>query len=479
MKKLSLLVLAGLAAMGTASASRFDVIKDGKLVNGIQMPYPETTTAFDKLEEGKGPDGKDAMVYTHGAGYKEVRIDFKEQDNMPDVTKTWVLGIEYAVNGDVLDVDGDPYSLVSGKKPTLTIGLMSDSKMTDSLPKLQMSDALVCLDFKWYAKADEYRTNTAYLYANPSVKTFGAMLIAFLWQQDACDDKLFIKNLWLQDIDGTERPFYAESFQEVGTGNTVFEGVGQIGLKTTAAEKLSGGVKLTSEGNINGERSWYTDPAKAVNDELVSYDTEDLLYLVVSDEVTEEVAEYGPCEIFIKDLAIPANAEKLYFSSIVSWKFDEKKSDEFGASSKADRAIPMEVRFDNGTTTPLFENDSIGWNFEAKKCEIQVPNGAKSFSVVFKHGKFTYLVDNLQISAFNNVENEDVVVLPTSKAVIYVANDEVVSPNAEKIEIISLAGAVVASANEASVNIAALPAGVYVVKVANAEGISVAKIIKK
>jgi hypothetical protein len=300
-----------------------------------------------------------------------------------------------------------------------------------------------------------------------------------LWQQDACDDKLFIKNLWLQDIDGTERPFYAESFQEVGTGNTVFEGVGEIGLKTTAAEKLSGGVKLTSEGNIKGERSWYTDPAKAVNDELVSYDTEDLLYLVVSDEVTEEVAEYGPCEIFIKDLAIPANAEKLYFSSIVSWKFDEKKSDEFGASSKADRVIPMEVRFDNGTTTALFENDSIGWNFEAKKCEIQVPNGAKSFSVVFKHGKFTYLVDNLQISAYNNVENEDVVVLPTSKAVIYVANDEVVSPNAEKIEIISLAGAVVASANEASVNIAALPAGVYVVKVANAEGISVAKIIKK
>jgi hypothetical protein len=109
MKKLSLLVLAGLAAMGTASASRFDVIKDGKLVNGIQMPYPETTTAFDKLEEGKGPDGKDAMVYTHGAGYKEVRIDFKEKGNMPDVTKTWVLGIEYAVNGDVLDVDGDPY----------------------------------------------------------------------------------------------------------------------------------------------------------------------------------------------------------------------------------------------------------------------------------------------------------------------------------------------------------------------------------
>jgi hypothetical protein len=91
-----------------------------------------------------------------------------------------------------------------------------------------MSDALVCLDFKWYAKADEYRTNTAYLYANPSVKTFGAMLIAFLWQQDACDDKLFIKNLWLQDIDGTERPFYAESFQEVGTGNTVFEGVGKL-----------------------------------------------------------------------------------------------------------------------------------------------------------------------------------------------------------------------------------------------------------
>lgn len=479
MKKLSLLVLAGLAAMGTASASRFDVIKDGKLVNGIQMAYPETETAFDKLEEGKGPDGKDAMVYSHGAGYKEVRIDFKEQGNMPDVTKTWVLGIEYAVNGDVLDVDGDPYGLKSGKKPALTIGLISDAQMADSLPAMKFSDALVNLDFKWYAKANEYRTNTAYLYTNPSVKTFGAMFIAFLWQQDACDDQLFIKNLWLQAIEGTERPFYAESFQEVATGNDIYAGVGAIGLKTTAANKLSGGVKLTSEGNVNGGRAWHTDSAKAINDELVAYDTEDFLYLIVNDEVTEEVAEYGPCEIFIKDLAIPANAEKLYFSSIVSWQYDKKIEADFGASSKADRAIPMEVRFDNGTTTPLFENDSIGWNFEAKKCEIQVPNGAKSFSVVFKHGKFTYLVDNLQISAFNNVENEDVVVLPTSKAVIYVANDEVVSPNAEKIEIISLAGAVVASANEASVNIAALPAGVYVVKVANAEGTSVAKIIKK
>lgn len=465
--------------MGTASASRFDVIKDGKLVNGIQMPYPATEEAFDKLEEGKGPDGKDAMVYSHGKGYKEVRIDFKEQGNMPDVTKTWVLGIEYAVNGDVLDVEGDPYGLVEGKKPALTIGLVSDAQMADSLPEMKYSDALVNLDFKWYAKANEYRTNTAYLYTNPSVKTFGAMFIAFLWQQDACDDQLFIKNLWLQAIDGTERPFYAESFQEVTTGNDIYSGTGSIGFKTTDAKNLSGGIALTGEGVVSGSRAWYTDPVKAATDDLVAYDTEDFLYLVVNDEITEDVEKWGPSEIFIKDIAIPANAEKLYFSSIVSWKFDEKIQADFGASSKADRAIPMEVRFDNGTTTPLFENDSIGWNFEAKKCEVQVPNGAKSFSVVFKHGKFTYLVDNLQISAFNNVENEDVVVLPTSKAVIYVANDEVVSPNAEKIEIISLAGAVVASANEASVNIAALPAGVYVVKVANAEGTSVAKIIKK
>lgn len=484
MKKLSLLVLAGLAAMGTASASRFDVIKDGKLVNGIEMPYENAAEgAYDTYkEEATAPDGSKALQILHSAtAYQDIRIDLtKESEGLIDLNKNYMMVVEYYVGDECVDSAEDPFELFGKQRPVFTFGMWDAKILTDSVVDketgkkkakpidVNTADVVATVDAK-LVDAKVLNTKQSFLFANPDLKEAGILSIGVIREFAGEYSDVYIKNLWFGSLDGGPRPFYAEDFQRVGANRMAVYSPGA--LKGFAASDYAGGYEITSTGAVPSNRAW-------VNDESKFLDTEIYECLLVQDKTTAKSTESTPREIQVKDIVIPSgNDGKLYVSGISKFIWSEEEApifeEQYGAK------IPAFAIFNdaNNTKVALFGDSIVQYNWTEAKSVLDIPAGATQVTLSFEHVDFDYGVDNIMLSTKNNVDNKEVIV--ASKAVIYVANDEVVSPNAEKIEIISLAGAVVASANEASVNIAALPAGVYVVKVANAEGISVAKIIKK
>ena len=481
MKKLSLLVLAGLAAMGTASA-KFYVIQDGKVVNGVEMAYDGAAAGeFDTFnQEITAPDGSKAAQYVHNAAYKEIRLDFTK-GAMPNIQEDYMLCVEYAVGADGIDVSADMFSYVDGAKPIFSFGMWDKTILElneDGTKKeigMDKAEAKVNVNAIFGMEADKFKTDYSFIFANPSFKEVGVLMISAVREYAAQYDEFYIKNMWF-DNPGTAKPFYAENFEVVGENSVLH--YTNTSLKDFVESDMAGGYAITSVGKAAQGRSWNKEGTDAPY-----LDSEFIHYLQVEDYTTAKCSETKLKEIQVKDIEIPAgNSGKLYAGAIVKFEWNEAIAPSFDEAFAAGTAkVPAYAIFNDADSTKiaLFGDSILPYNFTLLKNEIAIPSGATKVTLSFEHSDFPYAVDDLMLSIFNNVENEDVVVLPTSKAVIYVANDEVVSPNAEKIEIISLAGAVVASANEASVNIAALPAGVYVVKVANAEGISVAKIIKK
>lgn len=484
MKKLSLLVLAGLAAMGTASASRFDVIKDGKLVNGIEMPYADASKGeYDTFnQEATAPDGSKALQVVHNALYKDIRIDLtKESEGLINLEKNYMLVVEYYVSDECVDSAEDPFELFGKQRPVFTFGMWDAKILTDSVlnketgkkqPKpidVNTADVVATVDAK-LVDAKVLNTKQRFLFANPNLKEAGVLSIGVLREFAGENSDVYIKNLWFGSLDGGPRPFYAEDFQRVGANRMAVYSPGA--LKGFAASDNAGGYEITSTGAVPSNRAW-------VNDESKFLDTENYECLLVQDKTEAKSTESTPREIQVKDIVIPSgNDGKLYVSGISKFIWSDEEApifeEQYGAK------IPAFAIFNdaNNTKVALFGDSILQYNWTEAKNVLDIPAGATQVTLSFEHVDFDYGVDNVMLSTKDNVDNEEVKVF-ASNAVVYVANDEVVSPNAEKIEIISLAGAVVASANEASVNIAALPAGVYVVKVANAEGTSVAKIIKK
>lgn len=461
--------------MGTASASRFDVIKDGKLVNGIEMPYENAAEgAYDTFkEEATAPDGSKALQILHCAkAFQDIRIDLtKESEGLIDLNKNYMMVVEYYVGDDCGDSAEDPFELFAKQRPVFTFGMWDAKILTDSDGEIDVTkaDVVATVDAK-LVEAKVLNTKQCFLFANPNVKEAGVLSIGVVREFAGEYSDVYIKNLWFGSLDGGPRPFYAEDFQRVGANRMAVYTPGA--LKGFAASDNAGGYEITSTGAVPAGRVW-------VNDESNFLDTENYEYLLVQDKTTAKSTESTPREIQVKDIVIPSgNDGKLYVSGISKfiWSTEEEPifAEQYGVK------IPAFAIFNdaNNTKVALFGDSIVQGKWTEAKSVLDIPAGATQVTLSFEHIDFDYGVDNVMLSTKDNVDNEEVKVF-ASNAVIYVANDEVVSPNAEKIEIISLAGAVVASANEASVNIAALPAGVYVVKVANAEGTSVAKIIKK
>lgn len=457
--------------MGTASAQRFDVIKDGKLVNGIEMPYEDAAEGeFDTFkEEATAPDGSKALQIIHNFQWKDIRIDLtKESEGLIDLNKNYMMVVEYYVGDECVNSVDDPLKYFEGNHAVFLFGLYGADKLTEGGSiDINTADVVTSIDGK-LVEAGVLNTKQCFLYANPNFKEAAVLSIGAVRELKEKYDEVYIKNLWFGSMDG-ERPFYAENFQMVG-GNRM--PIWEPGVyKGYEASDFSGGYAITSTGAVPAKRAW-------LNDESKFLDTENYEYLLVQDKTTAKSTESTPREIQVKDIVIPSgNDGKLYVSGICKFIWSEAQApifeEQYGAK------IPAFAIFNdaNNTKVALFGDSIVQYNWTEAKSVLDIPAGATQVTLSFEHVDFDYGVDNIMLSTKNNVDNKEVIV--ASKAVIYVANDEVVSPNAEKIEIISLAGAVVASANEASVNIAALPAGVYVVKVANAEGTSVAKIIKK
>ena len=284
-------------------------------------------------------------------------------------------------------------------------------------------------------------------------------------------DPIYIKNLKFVDCNGARKPFYAEDFQGVGASrhavysdNTCF---GKLRDKDVAGGKIWGCSDL-----ITFVRSWEDNG----HDGSWFMDTENKHALLVP---------AGGADIRIDDIEIPemdpGMGGKISFKAYMKNKW--VKGSGFESATDEQRVIPAVIEFDNGAAEPIQITDSLmdgQWDHIVSL--IAVPAGAKTLSLVFKsNADYAYLVDNIHLGVHEGGDN--VADIESDLAIEVSPNPATdiitVSGDVEKIEVIALNGAIVASAEGNQANIASLAAGSYIVKAYTAEGIAFKSIIKK
>ena len=194
------------------------------------------------------------------------------------------------------------------------------------------------------------------------------------------------------------------------------------------------------------------------------------------------VVPAGKNDISINGIEIPAelsNGGEIAFKAYIKNQWIE--GTDFATATEEQRVIPALIKFDNGTEYQLTDSLMDG-QWDAINSVFAVPAGAKTLDVIFKcNSDYGYLVDNIRIGA--NWIGDNVATIASDIEIEITPNPAsdiiTVSGDIEKIEVIALNGAIVASAEGNQANIAALAAGSYIVKTYTAEGIAFKSIIKK
>jgi hypothetical protein len=282
-------------------------------------------------------------------------------------------------------------------------------------------------------------------------------------------DPIYIKNLKFVDCNGASKSFYAEDFEAVGNARlTVYSDNTCYGkLKD---KDVAGGKIWVSSDLITFPRSW------EANGHDGSFFMDDENYHALS-------VPAGGADIRIDDIEIPELAPgmggKISLKAFMKNKWAEGSG--FESATDEQRVIPAVVEFDNGATVNITDSLMDGqWDHIVSL--IAVPAGAKTLSLVFKsNANYGYLVDNIHLGVHEGGDN--VADIESDLAIEVSPNPATdiitVSGDVEKIEVIALNGAIVASAEGNQANIAALAAGSYIVKAYTAEGIAFKSIIKK
>ena len=286
-------------------------------------------------------------------------------------------------------------------------------------------------------------------------------------------DPVYIKNLKFINGEGGQKPFYAEDFQGVGS-KRFYEIIDYSCSGCPNPHKLkeadwAGGKKISSDDLITLKRLWEENG----HDGSWFMDTENKLALLIP---------AGGADITIRSIEIPAelsNGGEIAFKAYMKNLWSEGSG--FETATEEQRVIPAIIKFDNGTEIQITDSLMDG-QWDAINTVIAVPAGAKTLDLIFKsNSDFGYLVDNIRIGA--NWIGDNVATIASDIEIEITPNPAsdiiTVSGDVEKIEVIALNGAVVASAEGNQANIAALAAGSYIVKAYSAEGVAIKMIIKK
>ena len=468
MKKRNLLAIAALSCFAfSANAEEYWVIKDGKLNEDITIMPNTTDAVFDDLKPGNATTG---ASYLHKENpYKDVQIDLT---NFPvSLKSTWILEMEYKVPATALDPTGPHSDLWGGMKPMFIFAMYPEKEKNGEKVEFDCNIAPVRIDIdgKFSAQADTWTTVRKYVYANPSVDSCKVLTLSYCREVADVMDPVYIKNLKFIDCNGASKSFYAEDFEAVGSARF------QVYLDNTCYGKLrdkdvAGGKIWGSSDLITFVRSWENNG----HDGSFFMDTENKYALSVP---------AGGADIRIDDIEIPeldpGMGGKISFKAFMKNKWAEGSG--FELATDEQRVIPAIVEFDNGATVNITDSLMDGqWDHIVSL--IAVPAGAKTLSLVFKsNANYGYLVDNIHLGVHEggdnvaDIESELAIEVSPNPATDIIT----VSGDVEKIEVIALNGAVVASAEGNQANIAALAAGSYIVKAYTAEGVAIKMIIKK
>ncbi|MBP5423456.1 MAG: T9SS type A sorting domain-containing protein [Paludibacteraceae bacterium] len=470
MKKVSLLALVGLMTMGTAFAEDIYIIKDGQLVDGYKA-VPQD--GEEVIEFGaSATDGSTAAAFYHNVQWKDFMIDLSA--NRVDMTKAWYLTIEYMageqVMKEVLDdqgkvsaKSGDVYSeLYNGKNPMFHIGFFAYGVPHSGLD-INKADARVRIDGKSHKTANEWLKDSRLVYANAKSLAMDTLLIGCIREVATDPDDpfapVYIKNLYLSPWgDQCSRPFYTENF----SGNVNGWEDGDLN-KSTASQMIGGYAISTSK--TSAIRRWQ-DGGYGTDGAVTGYYDDEMLHaLIVDNADTASV---------IAGIELPNNHNgKIIVNALFAFRWVDGTTFYEETTPAADKKIGASITFDNGETVKIFDQEIPAEWTEIEE-EVNVPDGAKSFTISFKQDKFNFLVDNLQIgTCAAGLEVEEAA---NESAVIYATNDLVVVEGVEytDIEVLNLNGVVVANAN-----ISGLNAGAYIAKVYTANGVISQTIIKK
>ena len=473
MKKRNLLAMAALSCFAfTANAAEYWVIKDGELSEDIKIMPNTTDAVYDVLTPGNAKDG---AKYQHKENpYKDVQLDMSAWP--VSLKDTWIMEMEYKVPATALDQTGPHNDLWGGKKPMFIFAMYPELKTTDDKGDsvnvtFDVNVAPVRIDFdgKLNAQADTWTTVRQYVYANPSIDECKVLTLSYCREVKSVMDPVYIKNLKFIDAGSAQKPFYAEDFEGVGGKRVVvYSNDDNFGKKK--ASQVAGGKQIESVDLITVARDW---------EENGGHDGSGFM---ADEHYHAMVVPAGKKDISINGIEIPAelsNGGEIAFKAYIKNQWIE--GTDFATATEEQRVIPALIKFDNGTEYQLTDSLMDG-QWDAINSVFAVPAGAKTLDVIFKcNSDYGYLVDNIRIGA--NWIGDNVATIASDIEIEITPNPAsdiiTVSGDVEKIEVIALNGAVVASAEGNQANIAALAAGSYIVKAYTAEGIAIKMIIKK
>lgn len=487
MKKTLLALSTLCVALSATAEERYYVIKDGQVVDGIvQRAYyvPEKTDvepgAYDTIISGKEYDGRKVAAYIHGnAQYKDVRFDLSEAPI--DLTKTWVMTLKYRMPFIADSVNYTTYKAMvdcsanDGTKPAIFFGL---SAVADSMAMNTMDYMFnVQAAYESFKADGDWMTKELYLVAPAFLKEAKSFIMGYgretSLNRDITEEPLYIEELSFHSAG--EFPFFAEDFSP--RRSNVWSDVGKLNIEDT--EWKSGAIFEVGKKTISSVRIWN----KPWDDSEVP-----------ATEIAHAVNLAKAMSYFtIKDIALPEGAASIAVHALVKSDVTEKNQAAWDALAEtpAERPVTVVAIFDDGTETPVFSDYVRKSQWEWAISEVAVPAGATKVSLKFvsEDCEVALLVNEVLVSKapidlapyFAKAASNGVIDFASSISLadVYVAGDEVVAAeNASKVEVISLNGVVVASANANSVNISGVAEGVYVVRVTTAEGVAAA-IIKK
>lgn len=470
MKKRNLLAMAALSCFAfTANAAEYWVIKDGKLNEDIVIMPNETDPVFDELKDGDATKG---ASYLHQELYKDVQLDLTK---LPiSLKSTWVLEMEYKLPASAIDQSGEhaPDLWGQSKRPMFIFAMYPEKEIDGKAVefKCDAAPARIDIDAKFTTQADTWTKVRKYVYANPNLDSCKVLTIAYCREVKVAMDPIYIKNLKFVDGEGGQKPFYAEDFQGIGEWKSPVSGGGQSNFGKKKDYQLAGGIQLVSDDLIQTTRTWQDEG----HDGSFFMDTENYDALKVP---------AGGADITIAGIKIPAelsNGGEIAFKAYIKNSPTGTAIDE--ATPEEQKVIPAVIKFDNLTEPVQITDSLLDGTWDAITSVIAVPAGAKTMDLIFKSNEnFDYLVDNVRIGA--NWIGDNVATIAADIEIEITPNPATdiitVSGDVEKIEVIALNGAIVASAEGNQANIAALAAGAYIVKAYTAEGIAFKSIIKK
>lgn len=528
MKKnlLSLAVLAGLAT-GAANADEFYLIKDGKLQAGVELleyadPADGTICKEDAI------DGTDAYSIVPQVQYNDTRFYIAEG---VDLAKYWNVEIEFYFPDGNVDV---ATHAGANKWAVMEMGYVDDT----TGGKYGIDDAFYkqTYDVKFKSAPDTWNVEKQMIYALPTNASFKEFV--FAWQRQinpavAEIGPVYIKNL--KFVGAGNRPFFAEDFNTLVAYQESFSEVqtyliidGEVMEDDYSANDNiykygHAGLPIYSAMNDDAGEEQGTVHIKRLYEDLGSdgsafYDCDVMHALeLVRVDNKKGTGRNGRTFYLVPTAGLEA-ATGFTLDYLCKWDASKATSEDFSEDTDPS-LLGMKVYYafvDDAVEAstcdmnPAFgADDLLAGEWTEYHAEFANVPGKKYIAVIFDAPiEFSYMIDNIRLACSgegaglsltgvkteahpvgvvayemgdsqgaveNIINNADAVVSPVPATdVVTVSNEGVV-----KVEVVNAAGAVVASANDNQVNVSALANGIYVIKAYTAEGVLVAKIIKK